>query len=258
MHHTLRLIPIPMFHDNYLWLLVADNGTTTAIDVGDYDVLTHYLQAQQLTLATVLITHHHPDHTGGIAGIKEHYPEVPIYGHPSIQGITHPLLGGEHIHILNIGHFLVMDVAGHTKYHLAYYHVTEKILFSGDTVFSAGCGRILGGDARLLYQSLEKIKLLPDDTRLCPAHEYTLSNLEFARAVEPENQATIAYQQQCLGLRAANLPTLPVRLKEEKSYNPFLRSQFLQTRIAELTHSNCATACDAFVALRDYKNHWPS
>ncbi len=258
MHPILRLIPVPMLHDNYLWLLVADNGATIAIDVGDYAVLKHYLQAHQLTLTTVLITHHHPDHTGGVAEIRQYHPNVPIYGHPSIQGMSHHLFGGEIIHITNIGHFLVMDVAGHTKYHLAFYHLTEKILFCGDTVFSAGCGRILGGDAQHLYRAIEKIKLLPDDTRLCPSHEYTLSNLEFACAIEPANLQTVTYQQQCLTLRANGLPTLPVKLNNEKAVNPFLRSHLLQTRIATLTDTACSTPEAAFVALRHYKNHWHS
>lgn len=254
---ALRLVPVPMFDDNYLWLLIAENGATIAIDVGDYAVLTNYLQAQQLQLTTVLITHHHRDHIAGLTEIKKQYPEVAIYGHSSINGITHPMVGGEVLNITNIGRLLVMDVAGHTHIHLAYYHLSEKILFCGDTLFSAGCGRTVDGNTRQLYHALEKIKLLANDTRLCPAHEYTLSNLEFARAIEPNNLQTRDYQTWAINQRAHNQPTLPARLENEKNYNPFLRCHLLKNRIETLTQKTYKTTAELFIALRDYKNNWP-
>lgn len=253
----LKLVAIPMFSDNYLWLLVADNGTTVAVDVGDYALLADYLQAHRLTLTTVLITHRHPDHTGGIAAIRANHPDVPVYGPPLIAGISHSLHGGEIINIDAIGRLLVLDVRGHTQYHLAFYHFAEQILFCGDSLFSAGCGRIFpDGAATALYHSLEKIKLLPDNARLCPAHEYTLANLAFAHAVEPDNQALAPYQAWCRQQRADNLPTLPTRLSTEKKLNPFLRCRLLKHRIQALTGQPVNDSAGLFAALRQYKDQW--
>ena len=115
---SLRLVPVPMFSDNYLWLLIAPNGNTVAVDVGDYDVLDAYLQAHQLTLTTVLITHHHRDHTAGLPELKKKHPDVPIYGSATITGITHVVNGGDIFTIADIGRLLVLDISGHTKIHL--------------------------------------------------------------------------------------------------------------------------------------------
>ena len=253
---SLRLVPVPMFNDNYLWLLIAPNGNTVAVDVGDYDVLDAYLQAHQLTLTTVLITHHHRDHTAGLPELKKKHPDVPIYGSATITGITHVVNGGDIFTIADIGRLLVLDISGHTKIHLAFYQLTEKILFCSDCLFSAGCGRIFDGDPVSFYQSIQKISLLADDTRLCAAHEYTLSNLEFALAVEPNNIAMQKHQQRCTVLRQQNQPTLPTRLGNEKRYNPFLRCHLLSQRIHLLTGEPCENGQQAFTALRRYKNTW--
>ena len=143
-----------------------------------------------------------------------------------------------------------MDISGHTKIHLAFYQLTEKILFCSDCLFSAGCGRIFDGDAQSFYQSIQKISLLADDTRLCAAHEYTLSNLEFALAVEPDNIAMQKHQQRCTVLRQQN------QLGNEKRYNPFLRCHLLSQRIHLLTGEPCENGQQAFTALRRYKNTW--
>ena len=255
---SLRLVPVPMFNDNYLWLFIAANGDTIAVDVGDYDVLAHYLQAHDLTLTTVLVTHHHRDHIAGLVDLKKNHPNVPIYGPASIAGITHALDGGNIINIPHFGRFLVLDISGHTKIHLAFYHFADKVLFCSDCLFSAGCGRIFDGDALSFYHSIQKISLLADNTILCPAHEYTLSNLQFALAVEPNNQDSKDYQQHCLLLRQQQRPTLPTRLGREKLFNPFLRCHLLLKEISDLTHENCQTGTQGFAALRRYKNHWQS
>lgn len=251
-----RVVPVPMFDDNYLWLLIAANGDTIAVDVGDYEVLRNYLQAHSLTLTTVLITHHHRDHTAGLSELKKHHPDIPIYGSTTISGVTHNLHGGDVLTIPSFGKILVLDVAGHTKVLLAFYHLSEKILFCSDVIFSAGCGRIFDGDAQSFYHSLQKISLLADDTRLCPAHEYTLSNLDFALAVEPDNIHSQQYQQACQNLRNHNQATLPTLLGHEKKINPYLRCHLLKQRISEFTQEDCPTGASAFAALRRYKNTW--
>ena len=183
---------------------------------------------------------------------------MPIYGSASIAGITHALDGGNIINIPHFGRFLVLDISGHTKIHLAFYHFAGKVLFCSDCLFSAGCGRIFDGDALSFYHSITKISLLADDTIMCPAHEYTLSNLQFALAVEPNNQDSKDYQQQCLLLRQQHRPTLPTLLGKEKRLNPFLRCHLLVKEISALTQQSCHTSAQGFAALRRYKNDWQS
>lgn len=252
----LHPVCIPMFEDNYLWLLSAENGATLAVDVGDYALLADYLHRHKLTLNAVLITHRHPDHIAGLPTLHAKHPHVPIYGHPLINGITQPLYGGEILDLAELGRFLVMDVTGHTRQHLAYYQLQEQILFCGDTLFSAGCGRIFDGDAYDFHHSLEKIKLLPDNTRICPAHEYTLANLEFALALEPDNHHTRKYQDWCKQQRADSLPTLPTLLSSEKQHNPFLRCHILRERMQALTQQAFFADNQVFKAMRQYKDHW--
>ncbi|PTQ90336.1 hydroxyacylglutathione hydrolase [Agitococcus lubricus] len=252
----IKLVCLPMLADNYLWLMIHPNGQTVAIDVGDYALLADYLQAHHLQLTTVLITHRHHDHTQGIPFLQQYHPNVPIYGHPSIKGITHALYGGEIVSQW-AEKILVMDVKGHTGFHLAYYVLGYGWLFCGDSLFSAGCGRIFpDGNALDFYHALEKIKSLPDNTRICASHEYTLSNIDFALAIEPDNlylqEHRIWAQQQ----RKQGLATLPTSLSAEKKYNPFLRCQYLIDRIQQLTHQEIKTPAHAFAALRAYKDRW--
>lgn len=250
-------IALPMFNDNYLWLLISPQKTVIAVDVGDYALLAHYLQAHDLTLTTVFITHRHHDHVAGLAELKQHHPHVAIYGHASIADITHYLQGGEILNLDNFGRFLILDIKGHTQYHLGFYHLQQRLLYSGDSLFSGGCGRIFSdGNAGHLYQSLQKICLLPNSTLVCASHEYTLDNLIFAQHIEPNNQALASYQQHCLQQRANHLPTLPCLLAQEKNINPFLRCDLLAPQISQLTGQDCATSEATFCVLRAYKNHW--
>lgn len=246
-----------MFDDNYLWLLVSPQKNVIAIDVGDYALLIHYLQAHQLTLTTVLITHRHHDHTNGLAELRAKHPLVPVYGHHSIAHITHTLTGGEILNMDGFGRFLVLDTKGHTQYHLAYYHLQQQLLYCGDSLFSGGCGRIFAdGSATNAYDSLQRISLLPHNTQVCGSHEYTLDNLAFAQHIEPHNLDLIEYQQHCQQLRQQNLATLPTILATEKRINPFLRCHLLGTRVAALTQQSTLSPVQAFCALRQYKGQW--
>lgn len=250
-------IALPMFDDNYLWLLVSPQKSVIAIDVGDYALLIDYLQAHQLTLTTVLITHRHHDHTNGLAELRSKHPQIPVYGHNSIAHITHALTGGEILNIKDFGRFLVLDTKGHTQYHLAYYHLQQKLLYCGDSLFSGGCGRIFpDGSAENSYHSLQKISLLPEDTQVCGSHEYTLDNLAFAQHIEPNNLELINYQRHCQQLRQQNLATLPSTLRTEKRINPFLRCHLLGSRLADLTQQSILAPIQTFCTLRRYKGQW--
>jgi hydroxyacylglutathione hydrolase len=221
------LLPIPAFSDNYIWLFAQD-GEAWVVDPGEAPPVLEALKSLELTLAGILVTHHHGDHTGGIKALRENFP-VPVFGpenSPAAELINNPLSHGESIKI-GTCQFLVISIPGHTLDHIAYYSAAEKILFCGDTLFSAGCGRVFEGTYEQMYQSLLKLAALPDDTRVCCAHEYTLSNLRFAIATEPSNRDIVKYKELCDDLREKELPTLPTSIGLEKRINPFLRCKDL-------------------------------
>lgn len=218
------LIPVPAFSDNYIWLLVKDDKAW-AVDPGEATPVFKYLREKSLSLSGILLTHHHPDHTGGVAELLQQY-HVPVYGpehSPAGALISHPLQHDDDITLGDIATFSVITIPGHTLDHIAFYSAAEKILFCGDTLFSGGCGRVFEGTYEQMYHSLLKLAALPDDTIVCCAHEYTLSNLRFAHFIEPYNYDIIEYQKRCESLREKNQPTLPSTIAQEKKVNPFLR-----------------------------------
>jgi hydroxyacylglutathione hydrolase len=216
---------IPAFSDNYIWLIGDDSSDQVAIvDPGDASPVLEFLAKHNLGVTAILITHHHGDHTGGIRQITAHYP-VPVYGpaNETISSVDHPLHEGDVVELPDINTvFSVLDVPGHTRGHIAY--VGHGMLFCGDTLFSVGCGRLFEGTPEQMYQSLEKIRALPDETLVYCAHEYTLANIGFARVVEPHNPELLQREQECIGLQEQGIPTVPSRLGMEKQVNPFLRS----------------------------------
>jgi hydroxyacylglutathione hydrolase len=256
----LTVLTVPAFKDNYLWL-IHDGVHAAVVDPGDAEPILAALQTNGLTLTAILLTHHHADHIGGVMRLLEH-SNVPVYG-PRNDGITtvnHPLGEGDRIRVPGLAlELAVLDVPGHTKGHIAYVREDDGAhwLFCGDTLFGGGCGRLFDGTPAQMAASLAKLAALPDDTLVYCAHEYTLSNLRFAEALEPGNRALqmrIANDSQ---LRGTHLPTIPSTIAIEKATNPFLRTRE-PTIIDSLTAAGrLAPGADpvaVFAALREWKN----
>ena len=257
----MNLIALPAFSDNYIWLL-HDGQRALVVDPGDAAPVIAALDALGLTLAAILVTHHHPDHVGGLAALRSRL-NGPIFG-PARERIPEPftpLLDGAVVEA-NGWDFEVIDVPGHTSGHIAYFHRPaddEKgaapILFCGDTLFSGGCGRLFEGTPAQMHHSLSRLGALPGNTRVCCAHEYTLSNLRFAAAVEPANAALGRYIAQCEAVRAQGQYTLPSSIAVELAVNPFMRCDAPDVVAAALAHgAPNASGAAVLGALREWKN----
>jgi hydroxyacylglutathione hydrolase len=255
----MHLRPIPAFDDNYFWLL-HDGREALVVDPGAAAPVLDALAQDGLQLAGILVTHHHGDHVGGLAGLLARHP-VPVWG-PANEVMpvpVQPVSIARPVKLLGL-QFHVIEVPGHTAGHVAYYAEPAgeaPILFCGDTLFSAGCGRLFEGTPAQMLSSLAKLSALPGATRVCCAHEYTLSNLRFARAVEPDNADTAQYQAQCEAQRAAGLPTLPAELQRERLINPFLR--WNAPAVIAAAHQHGAATDDpvaVFAAIRQWKNDY--
>jgi hydroxyacylglutathione hydrolase len=221
----LTIDPIPAFSDNYIWLIHdPDSREAFVVDPGDAAPVVERLQELSLQLTGILITHHHFDHTGGLEQLIERYSPV-VYGpaNPAVQGIDKRVAAGDQVQVLGET-FQVMEVPGHTLDHIAYYHTAEApLLFCGDTLFAGGCGRVFEGTPPMMHQSLLSLAALPPSTRIYCAHEYTLANLAFARAVEPDNEALRRRLAQAEATRGRDEPTVPSNIELELATNPFLR-----------------------------------
>lgn len=228
------------------------------VDPGDASVVERWLSDNGLDLTAILITHHHSDHTGGILALTARR-DIPVYGPAAhdIAGVTVGVAEGDSVDLPEIGQrFEVLEVPGHTTTHIAF--LGNGMLFPGDTLFSAGCGRLLGGTAEQLHRSLERLKTLPGDTRVYCTHEYTMSNLRFARAAEPENAQRDAWMKTCEALRAKDQPTLPSTIARECAINPFLRAdhaEVIESVTAE-TGSRPRTTQECFTRLRAWKDNF--
>ena len=254
----MKLIPLPAFQDNYLWVL-HDGHRALVVDPGDAQPVLQFLQRDGLQLEAILVTHHHPDHIGGVDALRD-ATGAKVFG-PARERIPEPLtrlVEGDTLAVLGLT-FEVFDVPGHTAGHIAYFCPDEggtPLLFCGDTLFSGGCGRLFEGTPAQMLASLDKLGALPGTTRVCCTHEYTLSNLKFARAVEPGNLELINYSQRCEELRHRDLPTLPSTIDQEKRINPFLRTRLPAVAQAARGFDAATPEDDAavFAAIRQWKN----
>lgn len=255
----MNLLPIPAFSDNYIWLL-HDGRQAVVVDPGDAEPVLQVLRQRGLELQGILVTHHHADHTGGVAALRQAC-RAPVWG-PAHEQLPEPVQrvqGGDEVRLLG-GPWQVIDVPGHTSGHIAYYSthaLAQPVLFCGDTLFSGGCGRLFEGTPAQMQDSLAALAALPDDTQVCCAHEYTLSNLRFAQAVEPNNAQLAQYLEHCQALRQAGRPTLPSTMQTEREINPFLRTRQAQVIAAAARFDpqvQTQSPASVLAALRQWKN----
>ena len=254
----ITVVPVKAFEDNYIWCLVRGENCVV-VDPGDAQPVLKYCATLNLTITDILITHHHWDHTNGLDGLLTAFPKASVYGphNPKIKQITQALGEGETISLpaLDVS-FKVIAVPGHTLDHIAYYG--DIGLFCGDTLFSVGCGRLFEGTATQLHDSLQKLRILPDNTLVYCAHEYTLANITFAEQVEPDNQDLLNYKSWAESQRGDLKPTLPSNIAQQKAINPFLRVS--NTQAKHNTQQHCGKRLTSpeqvFAALRDWKDHF--
>ena len=255
----MTLQPIPAFTDNYFWM-VHDGQHALVVDPGDAGPVIEALDREGLELQTILVTHHHADHVGGIDGLRSRL-KGSVYG-PVNERIPAPVVALQaptSIEALGL-RFEVLAVPGHTAGHVAYFSEDmggSPVLFCGDTLFSAGCGRLFEGSPAQMHHSLAQLAAHPDNTRVCCAHEYTLSNLRFAAAVEPGNDAINDYTTRCQELRAQGSPTLPSNIATERLVNPFLRCHVPAVRDAAARRgATDSDPIDVLRVLREWKNQF--
>ena len=251
---TMRLLPLPAFADNYIWTLAGDDGRAVVVDPGDAAPVFAAAEAG-LQPALLLLTHHHADHIGGAAALLARWPDLPVYG-PDDDRIHLPFTRVYDGDVLDSApwRFRILAVPGHTRSHVAF--VGHGHLFCGDTLFSLGCGRLFEGTPAQMLESLDRLSALPDDTRVCCGHEYTLANAAFARVVDPDNPALRRRTEEATVMRHADRPTLPTTLADERATNPFLRIDAPAVRAAVAAHLGHAPAdrVDVFAGLRRWKD----
>ena len=250
---SLKITPLPAFADNYIWLLEHD-GAAICVDPGQSEPVLDYLAQHDLQLTQIWVTHEHHDHTGGVMELRNAFPACRVLGASNIADATQTVAEDSEWIWHGFG-VQVWQTEGHTEQHMSYllevsgcFHV-----FCGDTLFSAGCGRVFTKQPELLFHSLQRLNKLPANTMFYPAHEYTAQNLLFAEHIEPDN-ANIQLAQAVALYR----PTLPVTLAHERRVNPFLRTAeaSVHERVQELTQQKLTDEQAVFIALRELKDRF--
>lgn len=255
---NVQVSPIAAFSDNYIWC-IHDNKVCWVVDPGDAKAVLAYCQSQQLELVGIIVTHHHWDHTGGIAELVKNNPKLTVFGpkYGSIEHLTDKLVEGDKVVVEPFGlEFSVFEVPGHTLDHIAYYG--QGLLFCGDTLFSAGCGRLFEGTPEQMHHSLHKLMQLPDETSVYCTHEYTKANVSFAQQVEPNNKQLASYANWVSQRRDAGQITLPSSIKQEKAINPFLRAQYdgIKQNAEKYVGKSLPNTDAVFAAVRSWKDNY--
>lgn len=258
----MQLLPVPALSDNYIWLACKD-GHAVVVDPGVSAPIERLLEAHQLVLDAILLTHHHGDHVGGVLALQK-LTGAPVYGPATetLPACDFRLKEGDTVTLPNLDlHLSVLDIPGHTAGHIAYYGNLPEgkpLVFCGDTLFSAGCGRLFEGTPVQMVDSLGKLSCLPPETLVCCAHEYTLANLRWALQVEPGNPALQQRWEVAQQLRAQDLPTLPSTIGVELQTNPFFRTQQADVANAAQTYAGTQlnSAVAVFTSLREWKNNF--
>ena len=255
---TIHINLVRALKDNYIWIIEDTNSHTAwVVDPGDAAPVISYLREHHLQLAGILITHHHADHSGGVQGLLDEWNDIPVYA-SSKSKVAQVTNFVNETDILNCGkcNLSVAEIPGHTLDHIAFYN--DEMIFCGDTLFSAGCGRVFEGTHEQMYQSLGKLARLNDSAKIYCGHEYTLANLRFAEHVEPQNNFIQEKIKSANQLIEQGKPTLPSLLKDEKNINPFLRCEI--STVIEAAQKNMdlhsTDPADIFKSLREWKNNF--
>lgn len=254
----MQVTPISALRDNYVWLIHGRRqpSRVAIVDPGDAVAVRDALRRLQLRPEAILVTHHHPDHVGGAPALRQEF-DIPVFG-PSREAreiVDHPLQDNEALRLESLDLAMkVLAIPGHTLGHIAYHG--QGALFCGDTLFSAGCGRLFEGSPEQMVASLQRLAALPDDTLVYCGHEYTAANLAFAATVEPGNATVAEHRQMVAGLRAENRPTLPSKMRLERAINPFLRicEPTVRSSVEQWSGEGLNDKVRVFAALRRWKD----
>jgi hydroxyacylglutathione hydrolase len=266
LEHVYEYVPVPAFDDNYIWV-VSDGHNAIAVDPGDAGPVRAYLAKRGWRLVAILLTHHHNDHVGGVADLLNGQ-DLPVYGPAGealgpLDAVVMRVKGGDRVHLdAPALDFTVLDVPGHTRGHIAYFQAADPSgvphLFCGDTLFACGCGRLFEGSPAQMLDSLDSLAALPGNTEVHCAHEYTLSNIRFALACDPDNAALHTWSRDAAALRERGVPTLPTTIAHERAVNPFLRAgdPSVQASLADQLHETVSDRLAAFTLMREWKNRF--
>lgn len=252
---AIEVTAIPAFQNNYIWLLQNGGKECAVVDPGDSEPVQQALNRNGLHLSTILITHHHLDHIGGVAQlVKDWNPKLIGPADSRIQGLDQIVGQGDRVALPELElEFQVLEVPGHTRSHIAYFG--HDLLFCGDTLFSVGCGRLFEGSATQMQESLDQLARLPLNTRVYCAHEYTAANCRFALEVEPDNAALLQRSKEVAAARQAGEITLPSTLGQELAINPFLRCRQSSVIAAAKKRNPAATAgASTLQVIREWKD----